>query len=339
MEKSVTFAPSNNKFYVGSLDKTGVDFSKDSGYEPIAKLNPSKDLGDGRIEPIAHEIYRQAERDFRAGNIDSVSLSNITVVDLLQEVIRRQWRQFNAINGVTRVPVPKLQLKVPIAEKYAASKKVPELVAADQKSNDFTTVQFDLFKNVVNILESDESQMKGTIQPLNFEIDQAAGALGEAANEQIVTEIRTIGTQTGTNWETVTSGHSANSPLKDITTAMNTIVGNHFRPNTVALGARGSTAYTSNDFVRGHNPPGNQTIEGMFPLPHYPGVTGIVDFGFTSTEAIVYDKAGMLLGEGPTVAESFRDPQSGADGYVIRQWMEPKLTTADIGKRITGIHA
>jgi hypothetical protein len=120
---------------------------------------------------------------------------------------------------------------------------------------------------------------------------------------------------------------------------MNTIVGNHFRPDTVAFGSRGSTAYASNDFVRGHNPPGAQTVEGMFPLPHYSGVTGIVDFGFTSTEAIVYDKAGMLLGEGPTVAESFRDPHSGADGYVIRQWMEPKLTTADIGKRITGIHA
>ena len=216
-------------------------FQKTLVMKPIAKLNPDRELGDGRLEPIAHEIYRQAERDFRAGNIDSTSLSNITVVDLLQEVIRRQWRKFNAIEGVTRVPVPKLQLKVPIAEKYAASKKVPELVPADQKSNDFTTVDFDLFKNVVNILESDESQLKGTIQPLNFEIDQAAGALGEAANEQIITEMRTIGTQAGANWETVTSGHSANSPLLDITTAMNSIVGNHFRPDTIAFGARGST--------------------------------------------------------------------------------------------------
>jgi len=121
-----------------------------------------------------------------------MTFQNITVIDLLQEVIRKQWRQYNAIEGVTRVPVPKLQLKVPIAEKYAASRKVPELVAADQKNNDFTSVEFDLFKNVVNILESDESQMKGTILPLNFEIDQAAGALGEAANDQIIAEIRTM---------------------------------------------------------------------------------------------------------------------------------------------------
>jgi len=339
MEKSVTYSPYSKKFYVGSLDKTGADFAKDYGYEPIAKLHPDRKLGDGRIEPIGHEVYRQAERDFRAGNIDSTSLSNITVVDLLQEVIRRQWRKYNAIEGVTRVPVPKLQLNVAIAEKYAASKKVPELVAADQKSNDFTQVSFNLFKNVVNILESDESQMKGTIQPLNFEIDQAAGALGEAANDQIITEIRTIDTVSGSNWETVTSGHSANSPLKDITVAMDDIIGNHFRPNTIAFGSRGSTAYSSNDFIRGHNPPGNITVEGTFPVNHYPGVMGIVDFGFTSTEAIVYDKSGMLLGEGPTVAESFRDPHSGADGYVIRQWMEPKLTTDNIGERITGIHA
>ena len=56
----------------------------------IAKLDPSKEMGDGRIEPIHYETFRQAERDFRQGNIDSTSLSNITVIDLLSEVIRKQ---------------------------------------------------------------------------------------------------------------------------------------------------------------------------------------------------------------------------------------------------------
>ena len=177
---------------MGSHDKDGVDFSRDQSMTPIAKLNPELKMGEGRIEPIHYETFRQAERDYRSGNIDATSLSNITVIQLLDEVIRRQWRDYAAINAVRRVPVPKLQLNVPITDKFSASKKVPELQEADQKSNNFTQANLRLWKNVVSIYESDESRLKATIEPLSFEIDQASGALAKAANEQIVSEIETF---------------------------------------------------------------------------------------------------------------------------------------------------
>ena len=47
----------------------------------------------------------------------------------------------------------------------------------------------------------------------------------------------------------------------------------------------------------------------------------------------------MLFGEGPTIAESFRDPYRGADGYVIRQFLQPLKTTNDSGRKITGVSA
>ena len=108
---SVTYSPYNRKFYQGSWDKDDTDFSRDYGMTVIAKLNPELKMGDGRIEPINYEMFRQAERDFKSGNIDATSLGNITVIELLEQVIRKEWRDFNAIQAVRRIPVPKLQLK------------------------------------------------------------------------------------------------------------------------------------------------------------------------------------------------------------------------------------
>ena len=97
---AITYSPYNKKFYEGKFDGDGTDFSKDQGMTAIARLHPDKKVGDGRIEQLHYETFRQAERAFRSGNIDATSLANITVIDLLQEVIRREWRDFNAIHAV-----------------------------------------------------------------------------------------------------------------------------------------------------------------------------------------------------------------------------------------------
>ena len=80
-----------------------------------------------------------------------------------------------------------------------------------------------LWKNVVSIYESDESQLKATIEPLAFEIDQASGALAKAANEQIVTEIESLTTQAGGDWGAmITAGDFSNrNPLNDLVDANN----------------------------------------------------------------------------------------------------------------------
>ena len=98
-EAQITYSPYSKKFYQGAWDRDGTDFRKDYGITAIAKLHPERELGDGRIEPIHHETFRQAERAYRSGNIDATSLSNITVIDLLSEVIRREWRDFHAIEA------------------------------------------------------------------------------------------------------------------------------------------------------------------------------------------------------------------------------------------------
>ena len=340
-KSSVTYSPYTKKFYEGSWDKQDTDFRKDYGMTAIAKLNLNKELGDGRIEPIHYETFRQAERDYKQGNQDSTSLSNITVIQLLEQVIRKEWRDFNAIHAVRRIPVPKLQLNVPITDKYSASEKVPELQQADQKSNQFTQAQLRLWKNVVSIYESDESVLRGTINPLEFEIEQASGALAQSANSQIVTAIETLTTQAGSDWgEMITAGtFSKYNPLNDIVDAVNTIISNHFRPDTITMHPRVVSDYLSNQFVHASTRPDSREFSGVFPLDKVPNLKAVVDVGFTNTVATIFDSRTMLLGEGATIAESFRDSYRGADGYVIRQFLQPLKTTNDAGRKLTGVSA
>ena len=81
------------KFYLGAMDlEKCADFTHaDSIYTPIAKYIAKKKLGDGQIEFIDEGVTmaRQADRAIKSGNIDETSLSNIEVVQLLREVIRR----------------------------------------------------------------------------------------------------------------------------------------------------------------------------------------------------------------------------------------------------------
>ena len=341
-KSAVTYSPFTRKFYEGSWDKDDTDFRKDQGLTAIARLNIDRNLGDGRIEPIHYETFRQAERAYKQGNQDATSLANITVIQLLEQVIRKEWRDFNAIHAVRRIPVPKLQLNVPITNKYSASEKVPELQEADQKSNKFTQAQLRLWKNVVSIYESDESVLKGTINPLEFEIEQSAGALAQSANSQIVTAIESLTTQAGNDdWgDMVTAGNfSKTNPLDDLVDAVNTIIGNHFRPDTITMHPRVVSDYLSNTYIHASTRPDSREFSGTFPLDKMPNLKTVVDVGFTNTVACVFDSRTMLLGEGATIAESFRDTYRGADGYVIRQFLQPLKTTNDAGRKITGVSA
>lgn len=341
---AVTYYPGNNTFYEGNLNiEKGADFTHDGDYSKLAVLDANRKIGDGRITFVdaGVDMARKAERHFRQGNLDETSLGNITVINLLQEVVRRQYRDYHAINAMKKIPVPKLQLDVPITDKYTASKKVGEFVEPDQKTNKFTQAQLRLFKNMVSIYESDESQLKATIEPLSFEIDQASGALAKAANEQIVAEIETATDAAKGDWGAMTTNadFSARNPLDDIVDVTNTILDNHFRPDTICLHPRVASDYLSNTFINGYNNAVDRQGPGVYPLPKFPGLKAVVDLGFTNTSATVLDSNTMLLGEGPMVAEQFRNPLQSADGWVIRQWLHPLKVTIDGSREMTSVSA
>lgn len=107
-------------------------------------------LGEGRHEILYVEYIRQAERHLNAGILDTPQVQSIIAVQVLDMIIGEQYRQYYLQEGTTRVPVPKLQLRVPIARKYSASEKVPPMQEPPVLNTTFEMVEFNLWKNVVS---------------------------------------------------------------------------------------------------------------------------------------------------------------------------------------------
>lgn len=341
MSTQVTYSPYTKTVYVGNQSE--YDYRHASNLEPIVKihLDRFKEGKDGVYEKLNTEMFRSAERHYRSGVYDTSDISNIQVTTLLTEVIGRQWRQFFAKEATTSIPVPKIVLNIPIQAKATASTKVPEMVEATAKMSTFTQANFSLWKNVYEIMASDESVIKANINPLSFEIDQAAGALGKAANTQIVSEIESYTSVSEGSWSAMTTNadFSARNPLADVTSVMNTVyTGDQYRVDTACMHPSIYASYASNTFVNGYLDAMSRQVFGVMPLPKFPGIQLIIDPGFTSTKATFLDKSTMLLGEGPTVAEQYRNPRAGANGYIIRQWIQPLHTTNNGGRVMTSVN-
>lgn len=336
---TVTYSPYTKTFYRGSLEKG--DFAHADNYEPIAVLHPERTMGDGRLEFEA-EVMRRAERQQRDAVITATEINSITNVDMLQQVIGSMWKNTFARSATTSIPVPKLQLNVPVrSAKMAARAKVGELNVANESNTEFTSVAFNLYKNVVDVFASIEARLRGTIEPLDYDIKQAAGALGNLANTQIATLIETATTASKGDWGAKTSGDSDRDPIDDILTEFVVMNDLHYNPNYLCMHPRvwgdllGNTNFTKGTAAAAVT----RDLNGVFPLPIVNGITAVVDSAFTNTKATLLDSSTVLLGEGPIVSEQYRDARRGADGYIVRQFHEPKLATNDGSRTMTSVSA
>ncbi len=353
-QNAVTFSPYTNKFYQGSVVNEketgdGFDFRHDGNLTVIAKLNTKAfEKGGDRsaaIIPVAHEIYRKAEREYnnRVAAVDATSLANITRVELLTEVINRMHREFHLIKGVTPVPVPKLKLDLPIQGKYTASKKVPKRQAATVKASTFTQASFDLWKNVVDLDSPDEDEFSALISPMAFDLQQAADVLSQAENDQIYDDgLVNFQSQALGDWAAHTSGVSTRNALTDITTYLETLIEtpNFARPKYLAMNAVTYSAYASNSWVQGQTFVQDRELTGLVPLPKIPSIQALLDPKMPAGVAVLYDPRAMLFGQGPVVSETYRDERAGVSGNVIRKFVEPLVPsdlTTKFGYKFTGL--
>ena len=136
---------------------------------------------------------------------------------------------------------------------------------------------------------------------------------------------------------TTNADFSNRNPLDDIQAEITTVTGNHFRPDVICMHPRVLSDYLSNTFVNGYAQGADRTMESGFPLPKVPQLKVIQDLGFTNTVATLFDSSTVILGEGPTTAEAFRNPLQSADGWVIRQWLHPLKVTNDSGRKLTSV--
>lgn len=335
---TVTYHPYTKRFYSADVHDTDVSKGDDHlGHIMIGEFHPEREFGDGRYIYQA-EVMRRAERKYYQGLITDADITNIKVTELIGELLFRQWRDFYGILGVTRYPVPKLHAAIPILGKYRASEKVPEGVEATEKKSTYTKATFDLWKNVVDINATIEAQYKGVFNPLQVDIDQAAGALTEVENEQVITVIESFTTSAEASWATQTSGVSDNNPVTDINALLETLMKLHARPKFIGLSSVVAGNYLTNTWVKGQMlAPSSQMMGGLYPVPLFPGLQFLVDPFFTGTKATLFDPRGVAFGEGPVVAEEYRQPKAFRSGFAIAKFIQPLKTSNNFGRTMTSV--
>jgi hypothetical protein len=287
--------------------------------------------------PQANSYYRQTQsRVYEAQLISPGDIANVEAVTILDEVLGLA-RPSYTLRGICRmVRMDTLTARVDIATKLAGREKVPPLVEAELSAQDYTPVEFDLWKNVVHVAISDEAVKKAAHDILGLHVSDAARDLSRMENKQIAEELATATDVTGADW-----GTSTNNPFDDLVATITTIEGNGHPVDWVAAHPLVWGDYFSNPFVRG-SLQGVQLPAGRtFQVPGLPGVTGYSDSQLTNTSAYVGSGAApaLVLGEGPTEAVRYRDEKAGYDAYIIRQWLQPKLVIGDAVRELTGVHA
>lgn len=353
---AVVFSPYTNKFYNGSVSE-GFDFKHDSNLEVIAVLHPDKLAKEyqgaqrvpgktydrqAAIEYVSHEMVRQAERyvekhGHKQAAVDSTSLQNITRVELLTEIINRQYKDVFLINGVRKVPVPKLKLDYDIQIHIKTRGKgalVPKRQKPHVEAPEFVQAKFDMvaFGKLSRMIDTtDEDELSALISPMSTSLDDLAQVLSQDENLLIYDEMTNFVQKTKGSWsaKNANGDFSARNPLDDISVELDRINSspNHGRANVFVSNQITLGRYLSNTHLQGYTRYMDREGNGVGTLPAFPGLMRITDSDIPTGTAFLYDIRALSYGEGPMMSESFRDPQSGVMGHVIRKWVQPLIPT------------
>ena len=272
-------------------------------------------------------------------NAQIILPTDITAIQaqiILSEVLGLARPQYLLRQVCRVIPMPELVMRVDVATKLTGQEKVPAAVEAEISAQAYSVVNFDLWKNVTHVVITDEALKKAAHALLQLHIEDAAGDLARMENSQIKTELETATADAGQDW-----GDATKNPFDDLVRNITTIEGNGYPADFIAAHPLVWGDFLSNPYVRG-------TLQGVqypsgkvFPVPGLPGVIGYSDSALTSTVAIVGSKAApaAVLGDGPVEAAQYRNEPAGYDAYIIRQWLQPKLTLTGAIRKLTGVHA
>lgn len=380
LANAVTYSPYTHKFYAGAIGEDyNVEGRAQNGLEAIAVLDPSKlsklpsEVSGGRADgPKSGKIFQAGVYDrksaikylddrmvdrayqYQKGNpnyqgaSDVVSLANLTRVELMTEIIDRQYKDVFLINGVRKVPVPKLRLDFDIQlhiKRRGTGALYPKRQRINVEAPQAVQAHFDMVafgKLARNIDTTDEDELSALISPLSIALEDLAQIMSQDENlliqNSMVTSFDSIA---GTDWGAYSSGASTNNPLDDVTTQVERIVDNYGKPMLFATEMRTLGKWLSNLRVRGLFPALDRDNNGgVGNLPGFPGLTRITDTDLPYGYAFIWDQRALSYGEGPMISESYRDPQSGVSGHVIRKWVEPLVPSplsTDWTTMLTGV--
>ncbi len=100
-----------------------------------------------------HEYYN-------AGIVKPDDVEDVQAVVILDEVMGRARPNYNLRSICRVIPMDQLVCTIDLATGFTVQRKVPPLVEAEISKDVYSTVTFNLWKNVGHVVVSDEAGMK-----------------------------------------------------------------------------------------------------------------------------------------------------------------------------------
>ena len=298
--------------------------------------------------PLNSHYYRQRESMvFEAQMIQPGDVSGVEAVTILDEVLGLAGPQYRLRQVCRLVRMDGLTARVDIATKLTGQEKVPPLVEAELAKEAYTSLDFDLWKNVVHVAISDEARKKAAHDILGLHVFDAARDLARMENKQVAAELPpATDVAAGGAWDAMTTPPTSdNNPFDDLLGVFTTLEGNGYPPEWAVMHPKVWKAFITNSYVRDLIAAGVVTVGpsgGQFTVPGWPSVKALTDHVVTpDTSCYVLSSSApaVVMGEGPTEAARYRDEKAGYDAYIIRQWLQPRLVLDDAIREITGAHS
>ena len=285
----------------------------------------------------------EASKDFTAaaGVLTPGDISGIQAVTILDEVLGRARVDYNLRAICRPVRMNKLTMRIDVATGLTGQEKVPPMIEAAISKEAYTPVNFDLWKNVVHVVAADEAQMKAAHDVLGMSIDDAARDLPRMENSQIAAIVEACTEKVaGTvyaDWGTKTTPPlSDTDPMLAIVASIDAVQAKGWPVDFMAMHPTIWGKFILNSYVATLVHSGIMQIGrdgGVFTLPGYPRVKIYTDYALTETPDATHGPIvgssrapGLVLGQGPVTAARYRDEGKGMDAFIIREWLEPKIT-------------
>jgi len=135
---------------------------------------------------INQTTYKQLNpTTYTAAAITPSYIADIEAATILDEVLGRARPGYKLRQLCRPIRMDNLAARIDIATALTGQEKVPPLVEAELASESYTSVEFDLWKNVVHVVISDEAAKKAAHDIMNLNVDDASRDLARMENKQI----------------------------------------------------------------------------------------------------------------------------------------------------------
>jgi len=288
------------------------------------------------FDPLKRKIYGGHAGTYTAGILTDVS--TIEAKNVLAELLGLRNPVYALDATVTNIATPNLLLHLDTDTIGDANEDVGYLEESEIDADAFSRVEVECILNEYPIVVEDRAAMKASHDILGLKIRNASNKIQKARNGQIKT-ILEAGTSYGSTeeWDDMTTGVSDHNPINNIGGAIKTVNDSGYPANFMATNPLNWNMFLMNTHIAPMVQAGILNVAGgpTVVIPGYPTVNVLLDSQITNGKAIIGSSEGVFLAMGPTESVRYRHELRRYTGFIIRQYVKPKIAVSGAVRVLT----